>query len=264
MTSRERLTGIASVGIPSASHESIKNEENVGNNDEMKRSAFKFMTYMGIFVILPILRLFGSRFYEKNVVPKLIDFLCGTKPIQYQRQKVVPFATGDVVEIGIGPGSNLQYYDADKVHKVIGIDPSHELNAIAQKKADQVKLNIEFNVSSAENITLMDASADSVVCTFALCSIPNPQLALSEIYRILRPGGKFYFCEHGLSPDSSTRTLQNLTSGFYPSLSGGCHANRDVLHLIASSGLVIEESNTMYLPGSVKFLGYNYWGVASR
>ena len=249
---------------PSASHESIKNEENVGNNDEMKKAVFKFMTYVGIFLILPALKILGTRFYDKNVVPKLINYLCGTKPIQYQRQKVVPLATGDVVEIGIGPGSNLQYYDAEKVHKVIGIDPSHELNAIAQKRADQVNLDIEFNFSSAENINLMDASVDSVVCTFSLCSIPNPQLALSEIYRILRPGGKYYFCEHGLSPDLSTRTLQNLTSGFYPSLSGGCHANRDVIHLITSSGLVIEESKTMYLPGSVKFLGYNYWGVASR
>ena len=80
------------------------------------------------------MRLFGKNFYEKNVVPKLVSFLCGTKPIRYQRKKVVPLATGDVVEIGIGPGWNLQYYDARKVNKIIGIDPSSELNAIAQKK----------------------------------------------------------------------------------------------------------------------------------
>ena len=230
----------------------------------MKKSVFKFITYMGLFFVLPILKLFGSKFYEKNVVPKLINFLCGTKPIRYQRKKVVPLATGDVVEIGIGPGSNLQYYDLRKVNKVIGVDPSNELNAIAQKKADQTSLEIEFKVSSAEHINLEDSSVDSVVCTFSLCSIPNPQLALSEIYRILKPGGKYYFCEHGLSPDFSTRTLQNLIGGFYPNLSGGCHVNRDIIRLITSAGLVIEESNTMYLPGSVKFLGYNYWGVASR
>ena len=150
------------------------------------------------------------------------------------------------------------------MNKIIGIDPSNELNAIAQKKAGRTNLEIEFKVSSAEHINLMDSSVDSVVCTFSLCSIPNPQLALSEIYRILKPGGKYYFCEHGLSPDFSTRTLQTLIGGFYPSLSGGCHANRDIIRLITSAGLVIEESNTMYLPGSVKFLGYNYWGIASR
>ena len=230
----------------------------------MKKLLFKFITYIGLFVILPILKLLGKKFYEKNVVPKLINYLCGTKPNQYQRKKIVPLAVGDVVEIGIGPGLNLQYYNSEKVNKVIGIDPSNELNAIAQKKADRVNLDIEFNLSSAEQINLMDSSVDSVVCTFSLCSIPNPQLALGEIHRILKPGGKYYFCEHGLSPDFSTRTFQNLTAGFYPSLSGGCHANRDIIRLITSAGLVIEESNTMYLPGSVKFLGYNYWGIASR
>ena len=230
----------------------------------MKKLLFKFITYIGLFVILPILKLLGKKFYEKNVVPKLINYLCGTKPNQYQRKKIVPLAVGDVVEIGIGPGLNLQYYNSEKVNKVIGIDPSNELNAIAQKKADRTSLEIEFKVSSAEHINLMDSSVDSVVCTFSLCSIPNPQLALSEIYRILKPGGKYYFCEHGLSPDFSTRRLQNFIGGFYPSLSGGCHANRDIIRLITSAGLVIEESNTMYLPGSVKFLGYNYWGIASR
>ena len=193
-----------------------------------------------------------------------INYLCGTKPNQYQRKKIVPLAVGDVVEIGIGPGLNLRYYNSEKVNKIIGIDPSNELNELAQKKADKVNLNIEFNLSSAEQINLMDSSVDSVVCTFSLCSIPNPELALSEIYRILKPGGKYYFCEHGISPDFLTRMLQNITSGFYPSLSGGCHANRDIINLITSSGLVIEENSTMYLPGSVKFLGYNYWGIASR
>ena len=159
---------------------------------------------------------------------------------------------------------NLQYYNLDTVNKVIGIDPSDELNKIAKKNANKVNLDIEFNLSSAESIDLPTSSVDSVVCTFSLCSIPNPQNALKEIYRILKPGGKYYFCEHGISPDLSTRVFQNVTNVFYPKLSGGCHANRDIPKLISESGLKILEKDTMYLPGSVKFLGFNYWGVAIR
>lgn len=230
----------------------------------MKKFVFKFSTYVSIFLILPVLKLFGKKFYESRVLPKLLTVLCNTKPNHYQRKKVVPLAIGDVVEIGVGPGLNLQYYNLDTVNKVIGIDPSDELNKIAKKNANKVNLDIEFNLSSAESIDLPTSSVDSVVCTFSLCSIPNPQKALKEIYRILKPGGKYYFCEHGISPDLSTRVFQNVTNVFYPKLSGGCHANRDILKLISESGLKILEKDTMYLPGSVKFLGFNYWGVAIR
>ena len=230
----------------------------------MKKFVFKFSTYVSIFLILPVLKLFGKKFYESKVLPKLLTVLCNTKPNHYQRKKVVPLAIGDVVEIGVGPGLNLQYYNLDNVNKVIGIDPSDELNKIAKKNAKKVNLDIEFNLSSAESIDLPASSVDSVVCTFSLCSIPNPQKALKEIHRILKPGGKYYFCEHGISPDLSTRVFQNITNIFYPKLSGGCHANRDIPKLISESGLKILEKDTMYLPGSVKFLGFNYWGVAIR
>ena len=99
----------------------------------MKKIAFKISTYISIFLVLPILKLFGKKYYETNVVPKLLTVLCNTKPNHYQRKKVVPLATGDVVEIGVGPGLNLQYYNFEKVNKVIGIDPSDELNKIAKK-----------------------------------------------------------------------------------------------------------------------------------
>ena len=230
----------------------------------MKKIAFKLATYISIFFVLPILKLFGKKFYETKVVPKLLTVLCNTKPNHYQRQKIVPLATGDVVEIGVGPGLNLQYYNTTNVNKVIGIDPSDELNKIAKKNANKVNLDIEFNLSSAESIDLPTSSVDSVVCTFSLCSIPDPKKALNEIYRILKPGGKYFFCEHGISPDFFTKVFQNVTNIFYPKLSGGCHANRDIPKLITDSGLKIDEKETMYLPGSVKFLGFNYWGVAIR
>ena len=98
----------------------------------MKKAAFKILTYISIFLVLPFLKLFGKKYYETKVVPKLLTVLCNTKPNHYQRKKVVPLATGDVVEIGVGPGLNLQYYNFEKVKKVIGIDPSDELNKIAK------------------------------------------------------------------------------------------------------------------------------------
>ena len=110
----------------------------------MKKVAFKFLTYVSIFLVLPILKLFGKKYYETNVVPKLLTILCNTKPNHYQRKKVVPLATGDVVEIGVGPGLNLQYYNFEKVNKVIGIDPSDELNKIAKKNADKVNLDLSL------------------------------------------------------------------------------------------------------------------------
>ena len=190
----------------------------------MKKIAFKLATYISIFFVLPILKLFGKKFYETKVVPFFLTVLCNTKPNHYQRQKIVPLATGDVVEIGVGPGLNLQYYNTTNVNKVIGIDPSDELNKIAKKNANKVNLDIEFNLSSAESIDLPTSSVDSVVCTFSLCSIPDPKKALNEIYRILKPGGKYFFCEHGISPDFFTKVFQNVTNIFYPKLSGGCHA----------------------------------------
>ena len=230
----------------------------------MKKVAFKISTYISIFLVLPILKLFGKKYYETNVVPKLLTVLCNTKPNHYQRKKVVPLATGDVVEIGVGPGLNLQYYNFEKVNKVIGIDPSGELNKIAKKNADKVNIPIDFLITTAEEIPLPDNSIDTVISTYTLCSIPDPNKALNEIFRILKPGGKYFFCEHGISPDMTTRVFQNVTNIFYPKLSGGCHANRDIPKLITDAGLNIIEKDTMYLPGSVKFLGYNYWGVAVR
>ena len=99
----------------------------------MKKIAFKLATYISIFFVLPILKLFGKKFYETKVVPKLLTVLCNTKPNHYQRQKIVPLATGDVVEIGLVTGFNLQYYNTTNVNKVICIDPSDELNKIAKK-----------------------------------------------------------------------------------------------------------------------------------
>ena len=116
----------------------------------------------------------------------------------------------------------------------------------------------------SEIIVLDDNSIDTAVTTFSLCSIPDSQKALNEIYRVLKPTGKLIFSEHGLSPDKVVATIQNGIEFFYPKISGGCHANKDIPNLITNAKFNIDNLETMYLPGTQKFLGYNFWGTANK
>ena len=168
-----------------------------------------------------------------------------------------------MLEIGIGPGSNLKHYDTDKVISILGVDPSKELNTIAKKRADKDNLNIEFLIESASNLSVESESIDTVVSTYALCSIPEPNKTLQEIKRVLKKDGVFIFSEHGLSPDRSVSFVQNSTDFFYPKISGGCHTNRDIEKLLLENNFNLTEMNNIYLPGTQKFLGYNYWGKAT-
>lgn len=208
------------------------------------------------------MRIISKSFYEKNILPWLINFTCNSGPINYQRKKIIPDARGMVLEIGIGPGSNLKHYDNLKVTSLIGIDPSSELNTIAKKRAEKNNLDIKFLIESASNLSVESNSIDTVVSTYALCSIPEPNKTLKEIKRVLKDNGIFIFSEHGLSPDKRVAFFQYLTDFFYPKISGGCHTNRNIRQLLLDNDFDLVEMNNIYLPGTQKFLGYNYWGKA--
>lgn len=200
--------------------------------------------------------------YDKYVLPRLVHFTCGQKPTMRQRAKVVPLAQGRVLEIGIGSGLNIPFYDASKVTHLWGLDPSAEMWAIAQKNATQQHLDAEFIQSGAESIPLADNSADSVVLTYTLCTIADARAALEEIKRVLTPTGKLVFCEHGKAPDAAIQGWQNRLNPLWKSLAGGCHLNRPVAALLEQSGFKTEDMQTMYLPGW-KPATFNYWGTAS-
>ena len=231
--------------------------------DKLKKYIYLLISNLLLFLIFPLIRLFSKTYYEKNILPKLINFTCNSRPIDYQRKKVIPEAKGKVLEIGIGPGSNLKHYDTDKVISILGVDPSKELNTIAKKRADKNNLNIEFLIQSASNLSVESESIDTVVSTYALCSIPEPNKTLQEIKRVLKKDGVFIFSEHGLSPDRRVSFVQNSTDFFYPKISGGCHTNRDIEKLLLENNFNLTEMNNIYLPGTQKFLGYNYWGKAT-
>jgi ubiquinone/menaquinone biosynthesis C-methylase UbiE len=201
-------------------------------------------------------------FYDKHILPRFINCACGTKPIQKQREKVVPLASGTVLEIGIGTGLNLPYYDSSKVERLIGLDPSEESWKLAGERAAHLDFDVEFIGLPGEEIPLDDDSVDTVMVTFALCTIPDPISALQGMRRVLRPGGSLVFCEHGRAPDASVRKWQDRIDPFWGKIAGGCHLNRDIPALLDGGGFSVQEMSTRYLPSTPRFAGYNFWGTA--
>ena len=201
--------------------------------------------------------------YEKFLMPKLVHFACGLKPTMKQREKVVPLACGRVLEIGIGSGLNIPFYSAHKVEHLWGLDPSSEMWSIAEKNAAQHQLEVEFIQSGAESIPLDNNSADTVVMTYTLCTIPEVRSALGEIRRVLKPGGQLIFCEHGLAPDKDVQRWQNRLNPAWKKLGGGCNLNRPIPELLHHSGFRSTDMQTMYIPGW-KPGCFNYWGTATH
>ena len=201
-------------------------------------------------------------FYDKYVLPKVLNCTCGSKPIQYQRKKVVPLAEGVVLDVGIGSGLNIPFYDMSKIDKVLGLDPSEELNNIAKGVAEENEVDVDFMLCGAEDIPLPDNHVDTLLITYTMCTIPKVSAANKEMLRVLKPGGKFVFCEHGLAPDANIAKWQSRINPIWSKIAGGCYLNRNIPELITSAGFVIENMEQMYLPSTPKFAGYNYWGSA--
>ena len=201
-------------------------------------------------------------FYDKYLLPKVVHFTCGTSPAMKQRAKVVPLATGRVLEIGIGSGLNVPFYDTRKVTHLWGLDPSKEMWAIAEKNAGEHHLNAEFIEAGAESIPLDNNAANTVVMTYTMCTIPDAHCALQEVRRVLKPGGKLLFCEHGEAPDKDVQRWQQRMNPIWNKLGGGCNLNRPIPRILEESGFTSRDMQTMYIPGW-KPACFNYWGTAS-
>ena len=200
--------------------------------------------------------------YEKYVLPKFLNCACGSKPVARQREKVVPLAEGKVLEIGIGSGLNLPFYDKTKVDEIWGLDPSEELSEMARAVAIQEGMEVNFISSGAEEIPLPDDHFDSVLITYTMCTIPEVIRANTEIRRVLKNRGKMIFCEHGAAPDDNIRKWQKRINPFWGKIAGGCNIDRNIPSLIQDSGFDIIEIEEMYLPNTPKIAGYNFWGYA--
>lgn len=200
-------------------------------------------------------------FYERRVLPKLINFACGLGPMMKQRAKVVPLATGNVLEIGIGSGLNLSYYQKDKVKSLIGIDPSIETWALNKNLTEELGFEFTYFETGAEKLPIDNQSIDTVVITYTLCTIPNANLAFEEIRRVLKPNGKILFVEHGKAPDAQVLKWQNRINPYWKKIGGGCNLNRDIPQIFSANGFKIPDLKTMYLPGW-KPASFNFWGIA--
>ncbi|MBI3383345.1 MAG: class I SAM-dependent methyltransferase [Aquabacterium sp.] len=198
--------------------------------------------------------------YDRHVLPYLIDMACGIRPVARQREKVVPLAQGQVLEVGIGTGLNIPFYDKTRVTRVTGVDPALRMHSLAQKRIAQAGLDVDLIGLSAERLPVDDASFDTVVCTYTLCTIPDPAAALAEMRRVLKPGGKLLFSEHGRAPDANVSKWQTRLQPYWRKLAGGCMLDRDVPLLLRDAGFQ-SEVQSRYLPGP-RFVSYHYWGVA--
>lgn len=201
-------------------------------------------------------------FYDDYILPRFIRCACGTKPIMKQREKVVPRARGTVLEIGIGPGLNLPYYDADKVERLIGLDPSEASWELVGERAEGLGFDVEFIGLPGEQIPLDDDSVDSIVVTYSLCTIPDPIAALQGMARVLRPGGELVFSEHGMAPDAGVAKWQDRINPLWRKFAGGCNLNRNIPQLLTDGGFAVSELDECYLPGTPRIAGFNYWGSA--
>jgi len=201
--------------------------------------------------------------YDTYVLPHLINCACRGGDMERQRQKVVPQAEGRVLEVGMGPGLNLPFYDRDKVEMVWGIEPSEGMRRKAADRILQSDIEVRWLGLPGEEIPLDDDSADTVVLTYTLCTIPDWERALGQMRRVLKPGGQLLFSEHGEAPDESVRTWQDRIDPVWSRVAGGCHVNRPIPRLIESAGFGIDTIESGYLPGP-KIGSYHYWGVATQ
>jgi len=200
-------------------------------------------------------------YYAKYILPRLIDLAMRNKDAAHLRAECVPRAQGKVLEIGIGSGLNLPYYSSQVQH-VYGVDPSSELQRMAARKIAAVPFEVSLFPQSAENrLPLGDQSIDTVLMTWSLCSIPNPEPALSEIRRVLKASGRLIFVEHGRSPDAKVMRWQRRLTPVWKRIAGGCHLDRRIDELISGAGFKISDLQTFYLPGPHP-MTYTYKGWA--
>lgn len=200
------------------------------------------------------------RLYARYVLPRLIDLVMRNKADAAERAKLIPLAAGVVLEIGIGSALNVPYYGS-AVKRVYGVDPSRELWNIARRRVKDARFAVDFLAASSESIPLDDATADTAVMTWTLCSIPDADRALGEIRRVLKPGGRLVFIEHGWAPDPGVEAWQRRVNPLWRRVSGGCNLDRKIDDLIVGAGFQITRIERSYADGP-KPLSYLYKGLA--
>jgi ubiquinone/menaquinone biosynthesis C-methylase UbiE len=181
-----------------------------------------------------------------------------------QREKIVPQAQGRVLEVGMGSGHNIPFYDPARVDFVWGLEPSEGMRVRAQKRLAESPFEVKWLDLPGEEIPLDDDSADTVLLTFTLCTIPDFRAALAQMRRVLKPGGRLLFAEHGAAPDADVRKWQDRINPIWKKMAGGCNINREIPEALEEAGFEIHELETMYLPSTPSIAAFQYWGYATQ
>ena len=205
-----------------------------------------------------------KQFYDAHVMPRLVTLACSQKRIEARRRQIVPLAEGRVFELGCGSGLNQALYDSDKVSGFAGIDPHAKLLEGARERARAKGWDHDIREGVGEAIPFPSGSFDTAVCTYTLCSVDDPEKVLSELRRILKPGGKLLFLEHGKSPDPLVVRWQERIEPIWKPLAGGCHLTRPIGSALRGAGFEVAPVGQAYLAGAPKILGWMEWGVARR
>ena len=205
-----------------------------------------------------------SGWWDQHGVPRVIKFACGMPAIMKLRSQVVPLATGAVFELGCGGGINQQFYNAGAISRYAGIDPSRKLLDYARGEAEAKGWQADIRHGIGEDIPFEDNSFDTVVCTYTLCSVQNQAQVVHEMRRILKPGGKLLFLEHGRAPDADVLKWQERIEPWWKPIAGGCHLTRPITDAVRSGGFTIEPMGARYLPKTPRSIGWNEWGVGIK
>ncbi len=202
-------------------------------------------------------------FYSRVIFPRVVNWVMSDKETTKIRKEILADVSGDVFELGFGTGLNLPHYPGH-VKKLVTADPNPGMMKAAQERIANSPIEVDCRVLGGEALPFDDASFDAIVCTWTLCSIPDADRVLAHCHRVLRPGGKFFFAEHGLADDSTVRKWQARLDPFWGIIGDGCHLNRNIKELIQDSRFRFEKFENFYMPGAPKFMGYIYQGVAVK
>lgn len=205
-----------------------------------------------------------QRWWDRHGVPRIIKIACGAPQIMKLRSQLVPLARGDVFEIGCGGGINQQFYNASGISRYCGIDPGAKLLDYTRVEAEKKGWKADIRDGIGEDIPFESNSFDTVVCTYTMCSVQDQAQVVNEMKRILKPGGKLLFLEHGRAPDADVAKWQDRIEPIWKPIAGGCHLTRPITSAVRAGGFEVEQLGQRYAPKTPKAVGWMEWGVGVK